>query len=206
MLIPRRGFTTLRGPFTSLCRCRIIIGQKHTARRTCYYLVAVKTDCIIFTECTRHIPVICCAERFCGILNQNGIVLFANSRDFRQFCRRTVKIGNYNQPDIRIKVKGSFKGFRIHIPSCSFTVYKYGNPALINDRIHGRGERHIRTKNFFSGFKSRQFQAKMYGSRAAGKRNGIFTSEHLGDRFFQNIQVFTDSRHPVRFERFRHIS
>ena len=133
-------------------------------------------------------------------------MLFADRYDFRQFCRRTVKIGNNNQPDIGIKIKGSFKGFRIHIPSRSFTVYKHGNPALINDRIHSRGERHIRTKNFFSGFKSRKFQTKMYGSRSAGKRNDIFTSEHLGDRFFQNIQVFTESRHPVRFERFRHIS
>ena len=138
MLIPRCGFTTLRRPLTSLCRCRIIIGQKHTAQRTCYYLVAVKADCIILPECPCHFPVICCAERFCGVLNQNGIVLFADRCDFRQFCRRTVKIGNNNQPDIGIKIKGSFKSFRIHIPSRSFTVYKYGNPALINDRIHSR--------------------------------------------------------------------
>ena len=205
VLVPRGGFARLRGPFASLLRGGLVVGQQHAARRARDDLVAVEGDGIELAERARLAALVGRAEALGGVFYQCRAVLFANGADIIKLGRRAIEVRENDDLRLRMELEGLFQRDGIHVPRLALRVDEDGRRLFVNDRIDGRGERHVGAEDLVAGLDARELDAKVEGGRPAGQRDGVFAADLLRDLPFDHIDVRADGGHPVGLERLLHV-
>ena len=205
VLIPRRGFARLRGPFPRLLRGVSIIREKHPARRARDDLVAVEGDGVEFAERARLAALVGRAEALGGVLYQRRAVLFADGEDLVELVRRAVEVRENDDLRLRMEFEGLLQGDGIHVPRLALRVDEHGRGLFVHDGIDGRRERHVGAKHFVAGLDAGELHAEVQRGRPAGQRDGVLAADLLRDLFFDRVDVRPNGGHPVGLERLLHI-
>ena len=198
MLIPRSIFPCLRRPEKCLIPVFLCPAKKHSSSGCGNNFIPVKGKNAVISKKTAFNSFVLRTQRFCGIFNQNRIVLSADFRYFIQFCRSPVKMCQHNNFSIRILCKSFFKCFRTHVPCFFLRVDKNLNASFITHGIYRSRESQIRAKNIIPRSDTCKFYGKMY-RRSSGNRckSESISSEILRHFVFESVAVKTERCYPV---------
>ena len=205
VLVPWGGLARLRGPFASLLRSGLVVGQQHAAGRARDDLVSVEGDGVVFAERACLAALVGRAEALGGVLYQRRAMLFANGADIIKLGRRAVEVRENDDLRLRMELEGLFERDGIHVPCLAFRVDEDGRGFFVNDGIDGRGERHVGAEDLVAGLDACELHAEVEGSRPAGQRDGAFTADLLRDLLFDRVDVRADGGHPVGLEGLLHV-
>ena len=132
---------------------------------------------------------------------------------------------HHHQLNIRIQGKSPAERLRRHIPCIVFRINKHRFSAFVDDRIHGRSERHIGTEHAASieatapsqsirrgdtgaaavQLLCRQLYRQMKRRRSRTESNGILCPNILAGHSFQLVDILSHGTHPVGLVRPCHI-
>ena len=217
MLIPCGIFACLRGPLARLVGHFQIVGQQTAAGRAGDDLVAVIGDGSIVTEAAALFSFPSCAHSLCCVLNKQSAVCIADLADLTDVAGEAVQLCTDHKLDLRVHLKGLFQRHRIHVPRRSLGIDEHRDAALVDHRIQGSVEGHIRAEHPLAfqctmadhGLAVQLFTGKLHAQMqrcgAAAQCHSILHAGALCCDFFHLIDILTHRAHPVGLVGFRDI-
>ena len=133
------------------------------------------------------------------------MVFFADRGDFVEPRWRAVEICQNDDLRLRMEFEGLFERDGIHVPRLALRVDEDGRRLFVNNRIDGRGKRHVGAEDLVAGLDARELHAEVERRRPAGQGDGVFAADLLRDLFFNRVDVRPDGGHPVGLEGLLHV-
>ena len=217
VLVPRRCFPGLGGPFAGFIGILQGIGQQASAGRTGDDFISVIGNRRIVPKTSALPAFIGSAHGLRCVLNQQCPVLLADFLNLPNSARESVKLRAHHQFDFRIHLKGLLQSCRVHVPGFRIRVDKNRNSSFIQYRVQGGVEGHIGTEHplAFHGAVAHcrtavqllpsQFHAQVQRCRAGREGDRVFYAGLLRGNPFHLVNIRAHGTHPIGIVGFLHI-